>query len=363
MSDHILRKGIKFSSFDDFCAFVDGPNKTAKCQYCGKTFASVSGRQRHEKETHEGKRFKCSHCSSSFSRKERRDQHYISEHQSSTFDCTDCEQSFNNHRKLGRHKKVKHNWQPGLKCWLCGVSYTKYADLKRHKKTIQHTRKQKLRRFKCQTCDAEFKRQEHLLRHSLESHMTAEEEKITCDYCSSTFSRIEHWKRHMDCLHLKEPNRVSCNICEKQYSRQDNLERHMKSVHMGKRFNCKDCPAKFVRNEDLLKHRKEGNHYWELYCTFCKQDLIFKTEEDMIAHFRYLQWCGSSSTVSPRKLPEFPDFCVNEIKNKPPDMPHDYQQKRECFVQGCKEGGVREKEFPSRIARNYHMKIVHNMQV
>ena len=40
MSDHILRKGIKFASYEDFCNFADYPLQ--KCPQCGKTFSKTS---------------------------------------------------------------------------------------------------------------------------------------------------------------------------------------------------------------------------------------------------------------------------------------------------------------------------------
>ena len=248
---------------------------------------------------------------------------------------TKAERRRRNSRNLPR---FRDNWQPEFECCICDISYSKFKDLKRHRKTIQHTRKQKLRRFSCKTCGTQFTKEDNLIRHNIDRHKTAEHEKIRCDYCSSTFFRFHDLDRHINILHVEEPNRVCCNICDRTFSHQSNLNRHLRSVHMEERFKCKECPASFARNDDLLKHKTGRKHYWELYCTFCEQELVFKTEEDMKAHFGYLQWNGSNSTVSlRRKLPEFPDFCVNEVKNKPPDMPSDYQQKRECSVQSCTE--------------------------
>ena len=354
-SDHILRKGLKFASFDDFCAFADGPN-WPKCQFCEKTFASVSNRQRHEKEMHNGERILCSHCSASFSREESRSRHYNSAHNSSTFECEACKQSFKNQRNLLHHKKAKHSFQPEFKCRLCEISYSEYNDLKRHRKTIQHTRKQKLRRFQCKTCNAQFTREDNLIRHVIASHETAEHEKFRCEFCPSTFSRVEDWERHSINFHTKDRSWVSCNICEKSYSRQDNLERHMKSVHRGDRFKCKECRANFVRKEDLVKHQKDGKHLWELYCTFCAQELIFKTEEKLKWHFSTFTWCSTNAEGhSNRKQLQLPNYCAKE-RAKVPWNYIDIMRKRECSIPECL------KKFPSRIARNYHMKVTHNMK-
>lgn len=76
----------------------------AKCEYCGKSYADISGYWQHVRAIHQAKKFKCIVCEKNFSYKKTLDIHMRS-HDGKKYECDRCSKYFSAPQSLYRHKK------------------------------------------------------------------------------------------------------------------------------------------------------------------------------------------------------------------------------------------------------------------
>ena len=78
----------------------------------------------------------------------------------------------------------------------------------------------------------------------------------------------------------------ACQICERSFSLRENLERHINDVHNeSKKFSCPKCPETFSRRDNLDRHVARGKHSFIKNCKFCKETIVFKSDQAMNKHF------------------------------------------------------------------------------
>ena len=122
-------------------------------------------------------------------------------------------------------------------CNICGKSYGRKDNLKRHEKSHEETNIS----FICSNCGQSFIRQDTLKRHE-----KAHEETHTCNVCGKFFGRKDALKRHE-------------KIHAKQYAQQEKEDKVVKEPPVKKQriqihFECKTCGASFENMEELTKH-------------------------------------------------------------------------------------------------------------
>ena len=104
-----------------------------------------------------------------------------------------------------------------------------------------------------------------------------------CDECDMNFRKPEHLKEHIKLNHLtgerfihlyRNRNLVVnnvCDECEASFSSKKELTRHVKSVHYLVKFDCDQCSVTFTRKDNLERHLEEIH---SLDCL----DVIFATD-------------------------------------------------------------------------------------
>merc|ERR1712037_935657 len=110
------------------------------------------------------------------------------------------------------HHTVAGHDKKRAACTICGTSFGRISDLKRHIETVH-----------------EGKRKTDLKRHMETVH---EGKRTHCPQCSASFARKTDLKRHIETVH--EGKKAQCPICSASFSRQTDLKRHVESVHEGK---------------------------------------------------------------------------------------------------------------------------------
>eukprot|EP00184_Porphyridium_aerugineum_P002669 CAMPEP_0184695840 /NCGR_PEP_ID=MMETSP0313-20130426/3345_1 /TAXON_ID=2792 /ORGANISM="Porphyridium aerugineum, Strain SAG 1380-2" /LENGTH=776 /DNA_ID=CAMNT_0027154367 /DNA_START=3259 /DNA_END=5589 /DNA_ORIENTATION=- len=80
-------------------------------------------------------------------------------------------------------------------CKLCGTSFTRKYDLKRHIKSTHLA----VYKYSCPFCDGKFKKQHELDVHRRENHERSQ--LFYCDHCSKSFSSDSNRRRHIRTLH------------------------------------------------------------------------------------------------------------------------------------------------------------------
>ena len=99
----------------------------------------------------------------------------------------------------------------------------------------------KLKNYKCQYCNKEFGRPQHLNTHVITTH--EKPNNIVCELCGKTFHQSVRLKEHIRSIHEGVKNKCPCG---KEFSTVGNLNVHKKNVHK--------------ENKDGMKFSETENH-------------------------------------------------------------------------------------------------------
>ncbi|XP_055938159.1 gastrula zinc finger protein XlCGF49.1-like [Argiope bruennichi] len=130
-----------------------------------------------------------------------------------------------------------------------------------------HNQLKEVSKFKevhvCSTCGKEFRRKDHLNKHTA---VHSGERPFVCLVCGKDFSRKDRLKDHC-VMHLS--NGWSCYFCGRMFSQRCVLRKH-EMIHRGvKPFSCKLCDRKFSRKNDLLRHGTSHTGEKTHFCEVC----------------------------------------------------------------------------------------------
>ena len=133
-------------------------------------------------------------------------------------------------RQMPAHHIAGHDRKRAA-CTICGTSFGRISDLKRHIETVHEGKRKKRERSYAPVHQAN---------------------KTQCPICSGYFGRKTDLKRHMETVH--EGKRTHCPQCSASFARKTDLKRHIETVHEGKKAQCPICSASFSRQTDLKRH-------------------------------------------------------------------------------------------------------------
>lgn len=197
-----------------------------------------------------------------------------------------------------------------ISCHLCQHEFGSRQSLYVHFKE-QHS--EHGRPFKCDFCQATFKRKSHLDDH-VSSHTG--ETRYTCKYCEAKFTRAKQLMRHRRSCHKEYPlkteppniqsslseGQFKCKYCPKSFKHRPSLNFHVKTHYELLPFVCETCNARFAGDKGLLIHR--GKHHpdtvnafrtaspasWEptktLKCSFCPR--YFEQQRYLSQHMKFM---------------------------------------------------------------------------
>ncbi|XP_019554389.3 zinc finger protein ZFP2-like [Aedes albopictus] len=197
-----------------------------------------------------------------------------------------------------------------VSCHLCRNEFGTRQSLYVHFKE-QHS--EHGRPFKCDLCQATFKRKSHLDDH-VSSHTG--EVRYACKFCGEKFLRAKPLMRHRKNCHKEFPLKIKpsksqpaqsegqfkCNYCPKSFKHRPSLNFHVKSHYDLLPFVCEQCDARFVSNNGLLIHR--GKHHPDtvnafrtvspaslepikrVKCTLCTRN--FGEQRYLLQHMRFM---------------------------------------------------------------------------
>ena len=77
--------------------------------------------------------------------------------------------------------------------------------------------------------------------------------RYDCDLCEAQFSDVGNLRRHKLTKH--EGVKYNCDQCDAEFSEQGNLKRHKLTKHDGIRYDCNQCEARFYDQNTLKKHQ------------------------------------------------------------------------------------------------------------
>ena len=252
------------------------PSEKVKCKQCDKmTFSYYM--KRHEKLVHSNrvrKKAKCESCGKDFASMSHLNEHKKRIHTpAEKIPCEKCQKRFLP-RDINGHVKLVHTFKDPVKCDICDKEYKNDMYLKLHK-SIAH----KGFRFKCSKCDREFTSTT-----ALKNHVSRVHDKLVfdCDICKKTGFSLLTFKNHNSIKHNENSLKVGCEICGKTFACQRYLNIHTSVVHKEKGIKekknstrCDPCQRNYSSKGNLEQHIKRKHSTVEMVkCHLCGKDCI-----------------------------------------------------------------------------------------
>lgn len=189
------------------------------------------------------------------------------------FRCPTCNKGFIRNYTLQCHMLI-HTGKKDHKCETCGKAFTLAKHLQRHRLT--HTGE---RPYKCHLCGKAFSQQGSLQAHS-RTHTGIKPYK--CEICGRAFALQSPLLSHMK-THNNE-KAYKCATCGKAFTHRNTLVRH-ELIHSGTRpYSCSKCGKTFTQTNDLKRHSRIHTGIRPYKCHICGK--AFTVEFTLVCHIR-----------------------------------------------------------------------------
>ncbi|CAH2987571.1 unnamed protein product [Chilo suppressalis] len=191
------------------------------CKKCGAGYITIAALRKHGK-THAQGIFPCDYCDKTYTSLTKKRNHEKGVHTGGWLrnKCPHCPQIFVSYYDRSEHLVKEHNEKPIIyPCNACNKTYKKKFELNRH---IKHHHLQQ-KSFLCDQCNAKFFSKRGLVDH-LSRHTGSE--TFACDVCGKRFFRLRTLKEHMR-FH-EDDKRYQCEVCMKTFTQKCSLKNHLK---------------------------------------------------------------------------------------------------------------------------------------
>ena len=236
------------------------------CESCEKNFPVREHLKRHIEIVHEGKRLKCNFCSLTFTTSQILLRHFGRKHEDNgIFKCEMCDKQFINNTNLSNHCQNLHQV---MKTQIGNIPDKFYENV-----TVKIENDQKIKDYKCNSCDEIWKTFQELKLHKKQVHQTPK--------------KIYKNETHLKC----DDQNLKCKMCEKTFKYMISFKKHLKTIHNGAGLhNCNECSNAFFRETTLEKHIKRLHNESEkmlkndgVSCDVC--DIIFSDLQLLKSHY------------------------------------------------------------------------------
>ncbi|CAJ1048323.1 zinc finger protein 567-like [Xyrichtys novacula] len=266
--------GQQFESVDQLKDHLRTYQKTYNCSYCGKSFLTVAGLQRHTT-LHTGERpYKCDVCSKTFAQTHALRLHRWVHAADKPHKCDICQKAFGLKATLRAHR-MTHTRKDGYQCNICGKTLRDVRSLARHKTTHSGER-----RYGCGVCGKRFK-----LAYTLKAHEkthTRRERLFLCHICCKSFFSNCGLMAHMRTHNNVRP--FPCVVCGRGFVSKGELKVHLR-VHTGEApYGCSQCGRHFKRKTHLNNHVRSHLGLKLFVCSVCGK--ACSRQEHLTVHMR-----------------------------------------------------------------------------
>lgn len=150
------------------------------------------------------------------------------------------------------------------KCDTCQKRFLGNNDLRKHLRI--HTNE---RPYVCEQCNKCFRQAGSLKNHNLSQHSSGikNQEMYICWHCQKVFPIKERLRLHLRIHTGDKP--YHCSICPKSFARGGQLVQHMRT-HTGSRpYMCNECDSSFTCSANLKLHLKRHQEIRDFVCDVC----------------------------------------------------------------------------------------------
>ncbi|XP_038221160.1 zinc finger protein 624-like [Zerene cesonia] len=218
-----------------------------QCQICGFSFETFGSIERHMNVHY--RNYVCDQCGAGYMTKSRLKVHWRYSHETGTFPCEVCKKVFPSQHKFNCHYDIVHRSVKKNKCTKCPLRFADYFN--KHKHMVEVHGEPPLQ-YKCNVCDAVFRRRYALSCHVKRRHL--EMRDVQCELCAYKCYTGTELKVHM-IKHVGERT-YQCSVCKKSYARKKTLKEHMRIHANDRRYVCALCGQGFVQNCSLKGHMR-----------------------------------------------------------------------------------------------------------
>ncbi|VDN13488.1 unnamed protein product [Dibothriocephalus latus] len=204
------------------------------CNFCQKSFPSISALSAHHITSHPGTRFSCVICRMEFETKTELSDHFQEQHTTAQGQskCHLCPFSRRTSNLVRTHVATWHSQRSFFQCNRCA------AYLPSRFACIVHfrTEHKDVRLFACRACPKTYKHANSLQKHVDEAHNGIV--RLKCTMCSYTTSTAISYSTHLKQIHGvntadSETKRYGCKICGKNFHLLVTLRHHTSVAHAG----------------------------------------------------------------------------------------------------------------------------------
>ncbi|XP_045505900.1 zinc finger protein 155-like [Colias croceus] len=218
-----------------------------QCQICGFNFETFGSIERHMNVHY--RNFVCEQCGAGYMTKKRLKVHWRYSHENGSFPCDLCKKVFPSQHKFNCHNSIVHRSVKKNKCTKCPLRFADYFN--KHKHMVEVHGEPPLQ-YKCNVCDAVFRRRYALSSHVKRRHLEVRD--VQCEMCAYKCYTGTELKVHM-IKHVGERT-YQCSVCKKSYARKKTLKEHMRIHANDRRYVCALCGQGFVQNCSLKGHMR-----------------------------------------------------------------------------------------------------------
>lgn len=197
------------------------------------------------------------------------------------YPCPNCSSVFDTFTDLRQHCLVVHIGivQEEHLCTVCNKPFSSASALKVHKETIHD----KIRNFKCPSCEEIFNKKTNMQTHYRRVHEGLEVRRLQCDICDKRFLCPSELRKHVERVHLKvRSNEISCPICGKPFGDLRDMKVHLSAVHnKDTEYPCPECKMVFYRLNDMVNHKRRmhgGDRVRTHLCPTCGKGFCSKSD-------------------------------------------------------------------------------------
>ena len=200
-----------------------------KCEYCPKLFLNKSMLEMHATSHTSVRKFQCHLCPEQFKTGGNLTAHMASCHDAEEtglekkFQCKFCPKTFRFQAHVSQHER-SHTKEKPFVCHLCNKAFTVKCNLKAHMETHKSLEE---RSFKCDKCDH---RATSLPLLKLHQYNHTGERPFVCDLCGESYKRPHNLRRHKKTMCRLRPGGVKLNKTEEAVTEEAEVYERIETV-------------------------------------------------------------------------------------------------------------------------------------